>query len=124
MKINAGVIDQGLCDKGFTWNPSNGECEFDKSCNIGEYLYYENCKCREKLVDKLVEECIEAINQVKLAKITLAENKNKHKRCSCTLYIALFLIVFTINVGLGTYFVYCKFMNHNKETNHKKEFYF
>ena len=48
------LIDEGLCDKGFIWNPSNCECEFDKLCDIGEYLDYENCKCKKKLVDKYV----------------------------------------------------------------------
>ena len=38
------LIDKGICDKGFVWNPSNCECECDKSCDIGEYLDYENCK--------------------------------------------------------------------------------
>ena len=91
---------------GFIWNPGNCECKCDKSCDIGEYLDYENCKCRKKLVDKLVEECTETNNEVKLTKITLAENENKHKCSSCTLYIVLFSIIFTINVGIGTYFVY------------------
>ena len=36
-----------MFDKGF-WNPSNFECECDKSRDIGEYLDYENCKCRKK----------------------------------------------------------------------------
>ena len=39
----------------------------------------------KKLVNKLVEECTEANNEVKLAKITLAENEKKHKRSPCTL---------------------------------------
>ena len=89
-----------------------------------KYLDYENCKCRKKLVDKLIEECTETNNEVKLAKITLAENENKHKRSSCTLYIVLFSIIFTINVGIGTYFVYYKYMNRNKETDPKEKFYF
>ena len=38
------LIDKGVCDKGSTWNPSHCECECDKSCDIGEYLHYENCK--------------------------------------------------------------------------------
>ena len=42
------LIDKGVCDKGFIWNPSNCECGYDKSCDIGEYLDYENCKCRKK----------------------------------------------------------------------------
>ena len=51
------LIDKWICDKGFTWNPSNCECECDKSRNVGEYLDYENCKCKKRLIDKLVEEC-------------------------------------------------------------------
>ena len=54
----------------------------------------------------LVEECTEAVEEVKPAKITLAENENKYECSSCTLYIVLFSIIFTINVGIGTYFVY------------------
>ena len=118
------LIDKVVCNKGFIWNPSNCECECDKSCDIGEYLDYENCKCTKKLADKLVEECTETNSEIKLAKITLAENENKHKRNSCTLYSVLFSIVFTINVGVGTYFVYYKYMNLNKETDHKEKLYF
>ena len=47
------LIEKGVCDKGFIWNVSNCECKCDKSCDIGEYLDYENCICRKKLVDKL-----------------------------------------------------------------------
>ena len=47
----------------------------------------------DKLVDKLVEEYTETNNEVKLAKITLAENENKPKSSSSTLYIVLFSIV-------------------------------
>ena len=42
------LIDKGVCDKGCIWNPSNCECECDKACDVGEYLDYENCKCRRK----------------------------------------------------------------------------
>ena len=87
MKINAVVnVKKRLI------NPSNCECQCDKSCDIGEYLGYENCKCRKNLVDKLVEKCTENVEEVKLAKIALAEHENKHKnKCSsCQLYIVLF----------------------------------
>ena len=40
------LIDKGICDKGFIWNPSNCECESDKSCGIGEYLDYKSCVCK------------------------------------------------------------------------------
>ena len=105
------MIDKGICNKGLIWNPSNCECECDRPCDVGEYLDYENCKCRKKLVDKLVEECTENV-EVKLAKINLAEDENKHKCSSCRLYIVLFSISFTINVWIGTYFVYYKYINH------------
>ena len=49
-------------DKGFIWNPSNCECECDKSCDIWVYLDYKNCRCRKKIIDKLVEECSENID--------------------------------------------------------------
>ena len=68
------LIDKGVCDKGSIWNPSNCECECDKSCDISEYLDYENCKCRKKLVDKLVDECTENIDELKIAEVTLTEN--------------------------------------------------
>ena len=99
------LIDKGVWDKGFIWNPSYCESECDKECDVSEYLDYENCKCRKKLVDKLVDECGETVEEVKLAKITLAKNENKYKCKSCTLYIVLFSILFTINVGIGASFV-------------------
>ena len=92
------MIDKGVCDKGYAWNPSNCECEFDKACDFSEYLDYENCKCR--MVDKLVEECYEIVEEASLVKI----NSVKCKHNSCILFIALFSIFFTINIGIVTYF--------------------
>ena len=110
------MIDKGVCDKGYAWNPSNCECECDKSCDIGEYLDYENCKCRKRVVDKLVEECTETVEEVKLAKTTHAKNKSESKCSFCIACIVLFWIFFTINVGIAAYFVYCKYANRNKKT--------
>ena len=53
-----------MYDKGFIWNPSNCECECDKLCDIGEYLDYKNCKCRKRIIDKLVEECSKNIYEL------------------------------------------------------------
>ena len=39
-------------------------------CDVREYLGYENCRCRKKLVTPLIEECAETVEEVKLAKIT------------------------------------------------------
>ena len=51
------LIDKERCDKGFIWNPSDCNYQCDKSCDIGEYLDYKNCKCRREIVGDLAEEC-------------------------------------------------------------------
>ena len=63
------LINKAVSNKKSVWNPGNCECECDKSCNVGEYLGYESCKCRKKLVDKLIEECAEDIDKVKIAEM-------------------------------------------------------
>ena len=60
----------------------------------------------KKLVDKLVDECTETFEEVKLAKITLAENESENKYSSFTVYIVLMIVVFTMVTGITTYFVY------------------
>ena len=56
----------------------------------------------KKLVDKLVEDCTKSIDKVEIT----SKNEHKNKCSSCTLYIVLSPILFTINIGIGTYFVY------------------
>ena len=99
------LIDEGVCDKGSIWNPSNCECECDKLCDVGEYLDYENCRCRKKLVKKLVEECTETVEEVKLAKMVFFEHDNECV-CSYTIYVVLAVIALTTKIRIGAYFVY------------------
>ena len=61
------------------------------------------------MVDKLVDECTETSDEVKLV------SKSENKYNLCILYIGLFSIFFTINVGIATYFIYYKYMNRKKE---------
>ena len=77
-----------MSDKGFIWNPSN--CKCDKSCDIGYYLDYENCKCRKRLIEKLVDKYTETVEEMKPAIITLAENENSYKCSSSIVYTVLF----------------------------------
>ena len=53
------LIDKGRCNKEFIWNLNNCEYKCEKSCDIGKCLDYENCKCRKRIADELVEECNE-----------------------------------------------------------------
>ena len=110
------LIDKGVCDKGFTWNPSNCECECDKSCSIGEYLDYSNCKFKKKLIDPLVEECTKNIEETKLVNITI-ENENKDKCSFSMVYRVLFwmfFILFIINSGIIIYLVDLNYVRCNK----------
>ena len=62
------------------------------------------------MLDPLVEECTENID------VVIIDNENEHKKefSSYIVYIVLFSIIFVIIIGLGIYFVYCKYINHNK----------
>ena len=85
------------------WNPSNYECECDKSCDVGEYLNYENCKCRKKLVDKQIEECTENDEQAKIAGMALFEHENE---CVCSFTICVVLAVIALIIFFtNTYIV-------------------
>ena len=92
------LIDKGVCDKEYARNPCNCEYECDKSCDVGE-----NCKCRKRLVDKLVEEYTENADEAKLTGIALFEHGNGCV-CSYTVCIALTIIALTICIGIGVYF--------------------
>ena len=62
----------------------------------------------KKLIDKLIDEWTETIEEVKLAKITLAENESEETYSSCTVYIVLMIVIFKIFTGITTYFGYYK----------------
>ena len=103
------LIGKGICDKGFIWNPSNCKCACNKSCDVGEYLDYENCKCRKKLVDKLVKECNENTDEKELHSnemISVTLNNYKNVCRSCTIDIVLLVILFICLININCAFVY------------------
>ena len=78
----------------------------NESCDVGEYLDYENCKHRKKLVEKLVErssaeECTKNIDEVKIAD----ENECV---CSYTICVVLAVIALAISIGICAYFIYSR----------------
>ena len=84
-----------MCDKEFIRNPSNCECECDKSCDIEEYLDYKNCRGKKRIIDKLVEESSENIdgNEMLYNETLNAIPLNVYKKAcnSCMVYIVLLL---------------------------------
>ena len=130
------LIDKGLCDKRYIFNPSNCECECEcgKSCNNSQYLDYLDCKCKNKIIDLIIEKCIEYDdNKTKLINITYnktnnktdnkADNKADNKtivtktvKNSCKLYIILTIASIVISIVCTIYFVYYNwFLYKNKD---------
>ena len=77
------LIARVICHKGFILNPSNGECECDKSCDIGEYLDCKNCVCRNIIVDKLIEECTKIVDENKIYNETLNTTSSNDPLSDC-----------------------------------------
>ena len=63
------------------------------------------------MIDKLIEECNENFEETSLIKI----NSTKCKSNSCIKYIVLFLILFTTNITIATYFIYYEYLSHNEK---------
>ena len=104
-----------MCDKGFIWNPSNCECECHKSCDVGVYLDYKNCKYRKRIIDKSVEECSKNIDENEmlynetLDVISLnAIPFNVYKKVcnSCMVYIVLFVVFLITSICICCVFIY------------------
>ena len=70
---------------------------------------------RSKLIDEYDENIDEKLEIV-------SESKNKCN--SCIFYIVLFSIFFTANIGVGAYFVYYKYINRNKETASRYDYFY
>ena len=72
---------------------------------------------QEKLVDKLVGECTGNVNEKKNYRAKLSAEETIAPVCSSyKIYIILFSLFFAINIGIATYLVYQKYINHDKKT--------
>ena len=99
------LTDKESCDKEFIWNFSNCGFECNISCDLGEYLDYTNCKCRKRLIDTLVEKCIENINGRELI-YNSTLNEYEQIFSFCKLRIVLFVIGFLIIIDIGSTYFY------------------
>ena len=84
---------------------------------------------QNKLADKLIDECIEIIEEKKLVNITFTENENNYECGSCIVYIVLMIVAFTVFTGITVYLVYYNWYlinnnsnnnNNDDDDNHKK----
>ena len=85
------------------------ECECDKSCEVGEYLDCVNCKCRKRLIDKLVGKCDEDLDgNETIYKETLYDYGRvcRSYMLHVILLIIVSIIIMSIN-GACFYFYWC-----------------
>ena len=82
-------------------------------------LNYSDWKCKKKPTDKLIDECIETIEETKLVNIIFTKNENNYECNSCIVYIVLMIVVFIIFTGVTIYFVYYNWylINNNNNNN-------
>ena len=104
----AGIIN---CNKGYTWNPSICECQCDMSCKPEQHLDHKNCICKNKLIGRLIEECISIIIE------TIINNKDNIDNCNTirNVFITLFSVAVLIGIICFCMFAYFKwFKGKNK----------
>ena len=77
------------------WNPSTWACECDMWCKPGQYLDYEICICKNKLIGKIISECTSIINE------TMINNKK---------YIYIIMILHLFSLVYFHYFIYRNYL--------------
>ena len=114
------------CDKGYMCNPSTCACECDKYCEVGQYLDYNNCECRKKLIDDLIEQYTNTVDiEIKNGTdiftsstvtkniVTPVNNDN-----GTNIYLFLFVAVLIVAVLVAAGFIYyCEKYSTNKLDN-------
>ena len=76
-----------------------------KSYDVGEDLDYVNCKCRKRLIDKLVEKCDEYIDGNEMVYNASCEFGLKKRVCiPRMLYVILLIIVYIVVMGINSVF--------------------
>ena len=91
------LIDKLVCDKGYIWNPSTCTCDCNKYCEVGQYLDYDNCARRKKLIDYLIEQCTNIVDIEN--KNNLINNDNNDNNIYFIYYIFNFMYI--INNGIN-----------------------
>ena len=88
-------------------------------------LDYKNCKCRNKLVNKLVEECSENVDGNKMLHnetLDVIPLNDYKKVCNfCTIYIVVFAVFFITSICISSVFIY--FQWYLKKDNVRIKFY-
>ena len=108
------------------WNPRTCAGKCDKYCEVGQHLDYNNCVCRKKLIDDLIEQCTSIIDiEIKNGK-DIFTNSTVTKNIvtpvnsdnSTNIYLFLFVAVLIVAVLVAAGFIYyCRKNNTTKLDN-------
>ena len=120
----AGIIN---CTKGYTWNPSTYECQYDMWCKSGQYLDHKNCVCKNKLIGRVIDECTSIINETMMNNDNFNDNNTAWFNAITYVFIVLFLIALVICFCVFAYFKWFKgkYTNNNNKiytNNYKNEY--
>ena len=98
------------------------DCECDKSCDIGKYPDYKNCKCRKKIIDKLIEECSENTDENKMLyneTLNIISSSDNNKTCdSCIVYIVFFSVFLITNISMAIYIYFFLYLKNKSSNSH------
>ena len=89
------------CNKGYMWNRSTCACECDMWCKPDQYLDYQKCVCKNKLIGRVIAECTRVINETMINNIT-------------NIFIGLFSVVMFIGIVRFCVFAYFKWFKGKK----------
>ena len=121
------LVSKLVCDKGYMWNPSTCACECDKYCEVGQYLDYNNCLRRKKLIDDLIEQCTSTVDiEIKNGTdifTSSAATKNivapVNSDNGTNIYLFLFVAVLIVAVLVAGGFIYYYRKNNTTKLDNK-----
>ena len=96
------LIDKLVCDKGYIFNPSTCTCDCNKYCEVGQYLDYDNCVCRKKLIDFLIEQYTNIVDIENTN--NLINNDNNDNNIYFILFIIFLILCILLIMGLMYYY--------------------
>ena len=110
------LVSKLVCDKGYMWNPSTCACEYDKYCEVGQYLDYQRFVYRKKLINDLIEQCTTVVD------IEIGNGTNlltSKERSSSNIYLYLFVVLLIIMLLSAAGVVYYCRKDNSKKFKYK-----
>ena len=80
-----------FCKNDYMWNPSTGDCEYNKAFKIEEYLDIKNCSCKKRLFVQLLLTCEDEISHT--TETSLDDKKVTCKKNNYLVHIISLVII-------------------------------